>query len=168
VTVHAGEADGLDSVRSAIFDGRALRLGHGVRLAQDVTLDVDGAPRLGRLAEWVRDRGIALEVSPTSNVHTGAIAPFGSRLDDHPLPTLRAAGFAVTINTDNRLMSQTTLSRELALVVETFGFGLDDLEALQLNAVRAAFVGSEARERLRARVADGFATARSVAVANPA
>ena len=142
VTVHAGEADGLDSIRSALFDGRALRLGHGVRLAEDLTIerqdDENTYVSLGPIAQWVRDREIALETSPSSNLQTGAIAAWGDELVDHPFDLLYQLGFRVTVNTDNRLQSGTTLTRELALLADAFGYDLDDFEIFQLNAAAAA------------------------------
>src|SRR5690606_17856373 len=144
VTVHAGEADDLESIESALFDGRALRLGHGVRVALDIDVrnNPDGTQSagLGRLAEWVRNREIPLETSPSSNVQTAAIEPWGTTLADHPFDLLYRLGFTVTVNTDNRLMSSTTLSRELGLLVDAFGYGLDDLLAFQLNAAAGAFL----------------------------
>ncbi len=158
-TVHAGEADGLDSIRGALIDGRALRLGHGVRLAEDIEITTEGETsyaRLGALAEWVKDRGIALETSPSSNLQTGAIAQWGDEMVDHPLDLFYQLGFRVTVNTDNRLMSATTLSRELALVSEAFGYDLDDLLAFQLNAAEAAFLPVEDRLVLAETIVDGF------------
>lgn len=162
-TIHAGEADGLDSIRGALNDGRALRLGHGVRLAEDIEVTTEGdgqVARLGRLAEWVKDRGIALETSPSSNLQTGAIAQWGTTLADHPLDLLYQLGFRVTVNTDNRLMSGTTLSRELALVAEEFAYDLDDLLVFQLNAAEAAFLPVEDREALADAIIEGFERAR--------
>ena len=162
VTIHAGEAAGLDSIRSALLDGHALRLGHGVRLAEDITLHGDGdeaEATLGLLAEWVKDRQIALEISPSSNLQTGAVAAWGDTMRDHPLDLFYQLGFRVTINTDNRLMSATTLSRELRLVAEAFGYDLDDLLALQLNAAQAAFLPVEEREALMDTIIDGFEAA---------
>ncbi|MFM6973861.1 MAG: adenosine deaminase, partial [Agromyces sp.] len=118
-TIHAGEADGVDSIRGALHDGRALRLGHGVRITDDIELVEDGGSvraSLGTLAEWVRDRGIALEICPTSNLQTNAFSRFGTELADHPFDMLYQLGFRVTVNTDNRLMSGTTLSREIAVL----------------------------------------------------
>ena len=161
-TVHAGEADGLESIRGALLDGRALRLGHGVRLAEDIEITTEGEStfaRLGTLAEWVKDRGIALETSPSSNLQTGAIAQWGDELVDHPLDLFYQLGFRVTVNTDNRLMSGTTLSRELALVAEAFGYGLDDLLAFQLNAAEAAFLPVEDRVELAEMIVEGFEAA---------
>ncbi|KFF59027.1 adenosine deaminase [Cryobacterium sp. MLB-32] len=162
-TVHAGEADGLDSIRSALFDGRALRLGHGVRLAEDVTIerqdDDNTFVTLGPVAQWVRDREITLEVSPSSNLQTGAIAAWGDDLLDHPFDLLYQLGFKVTVNTDNRLMSDTSLSQELALLSDAFGYDLDDLEVFQLNAAAAAFLPLEDREELTNAIIAGFADA---------
>ena len=161
VTVHAGEAAGLDSIRSALIDGRALRLGHGVRIAED--LEVVGEEfdevrvHLGDLSRWVRDREIPLELSPSSNLQTGAIAAWGTGLVDHPFDLLYQLGFAVTVNVDNRLQSRTSLTRELALLAETFEYSLDDLEAFQLNAAAAAFLSLEDREEHIEIIADGFA-----------
>jgi len=161
-TVHAGEADGLESIRGALRDGHALRLGHGVRLAEDITLRDEGdatVAELGLLAEWIKDRQIALETSPSSNLQTGAIAEWGDQMTDHPLDLFYQLGFRVTVNTDNRLMGATTLSRELRLVAEAFGYDLDDLLALQLNAAQAAFLPVEEREELMDTLIDGFEAA---------
>jgi adenosine deaminase len=160
VTVHAGEADGLESIRSALFDGRALRLGHGVRLAEDLTIerqdDENTYVSLGPVAQWVRDREIALETSPSSNLQTGAIAAWGDELVDHPFDLLYQLGFRVTVNTDNRLQSGTSLTRELALLSDAFGYDLDDLEIFQLNAAAAAFLPLDEREDLAEQIQDGF------------
>ncbi|GHD83055.1 adenosine deaminase [Salinibacterium amurskyense] len=159
-TVHAGEADGLDSIRSALFDGRALRLGHGVRLAEDITIanedDENTYVTLGDLAQWVKDREIALELSPSSNLQTGAIEQWGDEMIDHPFDLLYQLGFRVTVNTDNRLMSATTLSRELALLTEAFGYDLTDLEVFQINAAAAAFLPIEERDELSEAISVGF------------
>lgn len=159
-TVHAGEADGVESIRGALVDGRALRLGHGVRIAEDIIIersdDEHTFVTLGQVAQWVKDRGIALETSPSSNLQTGAIAAWGSTMADHPFDLLYQLGFRVTVNTDNRLMSATTLTRELGLLVEAFGYGLEDLETFQLNAAEAAFLPLEDREELIERIGSGF------------
>ncbi|WP_394551124.1 adenosine deaminase [Agromyces sp. MMS24-JH15] len=160
VTVHAGEADGLESIRSALVDGRALRLGHGVRIAEDLQIDRhddgDMYVTLGPIAQWVRDREIALETSPSSNLQTGAIAAWGDDLVDHPFDLLYQLGFRVTVNTDNRLQSGTSLTRELALLSDAFGYDLDDLEVFQLNAAAAAFLPIDDREELAEQIEDGF------------
>lgn len=150
-TVHAGEADGVDSIEGALLDGRALRLGHGVRITDDLTITESGAAQhvvMGALAEWVRDRRIALEICPTSNVHTNAFDRFGSTIAEHPFDLLYQLGFAVTVNTDNRLMSGTSLSREIANLAEVFGYDLNDVLEWQLNAITAAFLPSDERDEL--------------------
>ncbi|RAM37098.1 adenosine deaminase [Arthrobacter globiformis] len=159
-TVHAGEAAGLDSIQSALVDGRALRLGHGVRIAEDIMVEFDeddaddedsdniGLVTLGNLSSWIRDRGIALEICPSSNLQTGAIAAFGEGIESHPLDMLYQLGFNVTINTDNRLMSGVTLTDEFELLVETFDYDLDDLLELTLNAAEASFLPLEEKEAL--------------------
>jgi adenosine deaminase len=160
VTVHAGEAAGPESIRSALIDGRALRLGHGVRIAEDLQVVTEEGDEVqvqfGDLARWVRDREIPLELSPSSNLQTGAIAAWGKTLADHPFDLLYQLGFSVTVNVDNRTMSGTSLTRELALLVETFEYDLDDLEAFQFNAASAAFLPVEEREELVEMIAEGF------------
>jgi adenosine deaminase len=156
-TVHAGEADGLDSIRGALFDGRALRLGHGVRLAEDIhteSEDDEGTyVTLGPVAQWVKDREIALELSPSSNLQTNA---WGTELHEHAFDLLYQLGFRVTVNTDNRLMSNTSLSRELSLLAETFGYDITDLEVFQLNAAAASFLSLDDREDLADQISAGF------------
>ncbi|MFT4221190.1 MAG: adenosine deaminase [Microbacterium sp.] len=160
-TVHAGEAAGLASIRSALLDGRALRLGHGVRIAEDLeVVERSGDEvqvRLGDLARWVRDREVPLELSPSSNLQTEAITAWGTTMEDHPFDLLYQLGFAVTVNVDNRTMSRTSLTRELSLLVDAFGYDLDDLEEFQLNAAAGAFLPVEEREELIDIISDGFA-----------
>jgi adenosine deaminase len=162
-TVHAGEADGLDSIRGALFDGRALRLGHGVRIAEDLVLESEDGDNsyvsLGPVAQWVKDREIVLELSPQSNLQTGAIAKWGTDLVDHPFDILYQLGFTVTVNTDNRLMSNTSLSKELFLLSEAFGYDLTDFEVFQLNAAAATFLSLEEREDLADQITEGFGRA---------
>ncbi|VTR77042.1 adenosine deaminase [Cellulomonas hominis] len=146
VTVHAGEAAGADSLDDAVDVG-ALRLGHGIRLTDDITAAGE-TYRLGRLAHWVRDRRIALEVCPTSNVQTGGAVSIAK----HPVTTLLRLGFAVTINTDNRLQSRTSLSRELHLLVTEAGWTADDLRAVTLTAAHHAFCHEDERTDLIDRV----------------
>ena len=163
VTVHAGEADGIESIKDALVSGRALRLGHGVRIIEDVMFsrtegDTDLVV-LGEVAEWVHDRQITLELSPSSNLQTGAISMLGDQFSDHPFDILYDLGFKVTVNTDNRLMSRTTLTREIELLMSTFGYGLADIEQFQLNAAEASFQALEDREELTDMISDGFAKA---------
>ncbi len=134
-TLHAGEAFGLPSIWEALQWCNAERLGHGVRIVDDVEVAPDGSVVLGRLAAYVRDRRIPLEMCPTSNVHTGAVPS----LAEHPIELLRRLRFRVTLNTDNRLMSGVSMSSEMAGLCDVFGWGFGDLEWLTLNAMKSAF-----------------------------
>ncbi|MGW7299057.1 adenosine deaminase [Streptomyces sp. NPDC054829] len=138
-TIHAGEADGLSSIHQAVQICGAQRLGHGVRITDDI---VDG--KLGRLAGWVRDRRIALEMCPTSNLQTGA----ATSIAEHPITALKELGFRVTLNTDNRLVSGTTMSREMSLLVEQAGWTVEDLRTVTVNAVKSAFLPFDERKAL--------------------
>ena len=143
LTLHAGEGYGLPSIREALDLG-AERLGHGVRIIDDIELDADGRAHLGRLAAYVRDRRIPLELCPTSNVHTG----LAGSVADHPIDLLRRLRFRVTVNTDNRLMSGVSLSTEFAALDAAFGIGLGEMEWLTLNAMKSAFLPFDERLRL--------------------
>ena len=179
VTVHAGEAAGVESIRDALVHGRALRLGHGVRIAEDIDVEFDadteegadgaagqetdaevGLVSIGQVAAWVRDRGIPLEICPSSNLQTGAITSFGEDIEAHPIDLLYQTGFQVTVNTDNRLMSGVTLTGEFELLADAFDYDLDDILELTMNAVDAAFLPLEERDALAAYVTDGFNQAR--------
>ncbi|MEU5313972.1 adenosine deaminase [Streptomyces sp. NPDC021562] len=138
-TIHAGEAHGLPSIHQAVQVCGAQRIGHGVRITEDI---VDG--KLGRLASWVRDRRIALEMCPTSNLQTGC----ATSIAEHPISTLKELGFRVTLNTDNRLVSGTTMTREMTLLVEQAGWTVEDLRAVTLNAVKSAFIPFDERRAL--------------------
>ncbi len=162
VTVHAGEADGVASIEDALLSGRALRLGHGVGIALDIELeesDGETLATLGRTARWVRDREIVLEIAPSSNLQTEPAKWFGPQLADQPFDLLYQLGYRVTVNTDNRLMSATSITRELAQLVETFDYDLADLEVFQLNAAAASFLPLEQREELAELIGDGFEAA---------
>lgn len=135
LTIHAGEAFGLPSIWEALQWCNAERLGHGVRIVDDITVDADGIANLGGLAAFVRDRRIPLEMCPSSNVHTGVC----DTIADHPIGLLARLRFRVTVNTDNRLMSDITLSDELAGLVDAFGYGWADLQWLTINAMKSAF-----------------------------
>jgi adenosine deaminase len=139
-TIHAGEAFGLPSIWEALQWCGADRLGHGVRIVDDIEQGPAG-PQLGRLAAYVRDKRIPLEMCPSSNVQTGA-AP---SIAEHPIGLLRDLHFRVTVNTDNRLMSGTSLSREFALLVSEFGYGWDDLRWFTINAMKSAFIPFDER-----------------------
>jgi adenosine deaminase len=139
-TIHAGEAFGLPSIWQAIQWCGADRLGHGVRIVDDIT-GSDPEPVLGRLAAYVRDKRIPLELCPSSNVQTGAAASIA----DHPIGLLHDLRFRVTVNTDNRLMSGTSMSREMALLAEAFGWGWGEMQWLTINAMKSAFIPFDER-----------------------
>lgn len=176
VTLHAGEAFGLESIRDALVVGRAERLGHGVRLTEDITArtlaEVDptgnllpGADgdqvvlQLGEVAEHVKNRRITLETCPCSNLQTDAAQkvetvgqglPFepARTLQEHPVALLMRAGFAVTVNPDNRLMSATSMTREFTELAHAHGFGLPDFFEVTLNAVNGAFCSFDEKQAL--------------------
>lgn len=174
-TVHAGEADGVDSIRDALVHGRAQRLGHGIRIAEDIHI-ADRAPEspdgtedesaslieveLGSVARWVRDRQVHLETSPTSNLQTGAVSALtadpAAQLDQHPFDMLYQLGFNVGVNTDNRLVSGVTLSGELAALAAAFDYELAELADFQINAIEASFLGYEEREALSAHILEAW------------
>jgi len=143
-TIHAGEAFGLPSIWEAIQWCGADRLGHGVRIIDDITTGPDGRPVLGRLAAYVRDKRIPLEMCPHSNVQTGAAASIA----EHPIGLLTDLRFRVTVNTDNRLMSGTSMTREMSALSEAFGYGLDDLQWFTVNAMKSAFLRFDQRLRI--------------------
>jgi adenosine deaminase len=143
-TTHAGESFGLPSIWEALQHCGAERLGHGVRIVDDIKIDGDGTAHLGRLASYVRDMRIPLEMCPTSNVHTGA-AP---SIEEHPIDLLRRLRFRVTVNTDNRLMSGVTLTDEFETLSRAFDFGLDEMQWLTLNAMKSAFAPFDERLRI--------------------
>jgi adenosine deaminase len=153
-TIHAGEAAGIESIRAALDGARAERLGHGVRIADEV--GTDGT--LGPLAQRVRDEQVTLEIAPSSNVQTGAYPS----LAGHPVDRLHRLGFAVTVNTDNRLMSGVSASSELTDVATTFGWSWDDVQTVTERALAAAFApASERRRLLDDVVRPGYATLRA-------
>src|SRR4051794_27746200 len=139
-TVHAGEAAGIASIRAALDGARAERLGHGVRIADEVA-DSGG---LGPVARRVRDEQVLLEVAPSSNVQTGAYPSLAA----HPVDRLHRLGFTVTLNTDNRLMSGVSVSSEFADVATTFGWGWDDVETVTERALAASFAEGAEKARL--------------------
>ena len=140
-TIHAGEAFGLPSIHEAIAFCGADRLGHGVRIADDIVVAQDGTFELGRLAALLRDKRIPLELCPSSNVQTGAV----DSIAEHPFDLLARARFRVTVNTDNRLMSDTTMSQEMLRLVEAFDYGWSDLERFTINAVKSSFLHFDER-----------------------
>jgi adenosine deaminase len=157
-TIHAGEAFGLPSIWQAIGFCGADRLGHGVRIVDDIDVS-GGTPRLGHLAAYLRDRRIPLEMCPSSNLQTNAV-PGVRSIADHPFGLLAELGFRVTVNSDNRLMSCTSLGRELELLTDAFGYSLGDLQRFTMNAMKSAFLGYDKRcELMNSVITPGFATA---------
>jgi adenosine deaminase len=158
ITIHAGESFGLPSIWEALQFCGAERLGHGVRIVDDIHVRDDGTVELGRLATFVRDRRVPLEMCPTSNVHTGAAAS----VREHPIDLLRRLRFRVTVNTDNRLMSGVSMSSEFAALDEAFGLGLGEMEWLTINAMKSAFAPFDERLRIiNEIVKPGYARLRS-------
>ncbi|HEY8437291.1 MAG TPA: adenosine deaminase, partial [Candidatus Limnocylindrales bacterium] len=158
ITIHAGESFGLPSIWEALQFAGAERLGHGVRIVDDIEVRSDGSVHLGRLAAFVRDRRVPLEMCPTSNVHTGAAAS----IREHPIDLLRRLRFRVTLNTDNRLMSGVSMSSEFAALDEAFGIGLGEMEWMTINAMKSAFAPFDERLRLINEVVKpGYARLRS-------
>jgi adenosine deaminase len=146
-TIHAGEAAGLDSIAQAVHLGQADRLGHGARIIDDISF-VDqtngGAAELGRLAHWIRDHQIPLELCPVSNLQTGTAESIAT----HPITRLKELDFAVTLNTDNRLMSRTSMTHEMKLLVDEAGWTLDDLADVTVTAAWGAFMHHDERRDL--------------------
>ncbi|WP_405973747.1 adenosine deaminase [Streptomyces sp. NBC_00988] len=140
-TIHAGEAFGLPSIWQALQWCGADRLGHGVRIIDDIQVKEDGSVELGRLASYVRDKRIPLELCPSSNLQTGAADSYA----EHPIGLLRRLHFRATVNTDNRLMSHTSMSKEFEHLVEAFGYSLDDMQWFSVNAMKSAFIPFDER-----------------------
>jgi adenosine deaminase len=154
-TIHAGEAFGLPSIWEAIQHCGAERLGHGVRIVDDIKVDGDGSVQLGRLASYVRDRRIPLEMCPSSNLQTGA----ATSIAEHPIGLLADLRFRVTVNTDNRLMSHCSMSSEFAALHEAFGYGWTDMQWFTVNAMKSSFIGFDERlEIINNLIKPGYAT----------
>jgi adenosine deaminase len=137
ITIHAGEGFGKESIWQAIQYCGAHRIGHGTRLIDDIAIAEDGkVVKMGDLAQYVLDKRIPLEICLLSNVQTGA----ARSLAEHPLKTLYQEKFRVTLNTDNRLMSDTTMTKEFEAARDTFGLTLNDFEIITVNAMKSAFL----------------------------
>lgn len=144
ITIHAGEAFGAESIWQALQYCGAHRIGHGTRLVDEFRLEENEVVGMGTLAHYILDKRIPLECCLSSNVHTGAAKSFAA----HPFRHFFRKRFRVTLNTDNRLMSNTSLSRELAIAVEEYGLTLHDVEVITLNAIKSAFIHYEQRCRI--------------------
>src|SRR5918999_4572353 len=140
-TIHAGEGFGLPSIWQAIQWCGADRLGHGGRIIDDITVADDGSVELGLLANYVRDKRIPLEMCPSSNIQTGA----ATSIAEHPIGLLTRLRFRVTVNTDNRLMSRTSMTHEMHQLVQGFGYTLADLRWFTINAMKSAFLPFDER-----------------------
>lgn len=149
LTVHASEPPGTELIAQALEVG-AQRVGHGVRLIEDCRIGDDGGLELGSLAQRVLDEQVPLELCPSCNVQIGAVPT----LADHPIGPFLRAGFAATVNTDNRLMSGVTVSSEVAAVRDAFDLTDDEVRRLQRNAIAAAFCDEATRSRVAAVIAD--------------
>ncbi len=144
ITIHAGEGFGKESIWQAIQYCGAHRIGHGTRLIDDIAIAQGKAVKLGDLAQYVLDKRIPLEICLISNVHTGATPS----LAEHPFRILYQEKFRVTLNTDNRLMSDTTMTQEFEAAANTFGLSLNDFEKITINAMKSAFLPYDQRCRL--------------------
>lgn len=144
LTIHAGESFGKESIWQALQICGAHRIGHGTHLIDDIALYDGKVIKVGSLAAYVLDHRIPIECCLQSNVHTGAVAT----LEDHPFPYFLREGYRVTLNTDNRLMSHTTMTDEFRVAVDTFGCTLRDLERVTVNAMNAAFFPYAERHRI--------------------
>ncbi|HRI46556.1 MAG TPA: adenosine deaminase [Ignavibacteriaceae bacterium] len=137
ITIHAGEAFGKESIWQAIQWCGAHRIGHGTRILEDLVRDKDGnVVALGELSQYILDQRIPIEICLLSNVHTGAI----DKLENHPFQQLYKLKFRLTINTDDRLMSDTTMTNEFMLAQKYFNLNLDDIEKLTINGMKSAFI----------------------------
>lgn len=154
LTIHAGEAFGPESIWQALQYCGTHRLGHGTRLLEDMTQQDDGRWELGKLAQFILDRRIPLEMCLSSNLHTGASAS----IEEHPFPILYQAGFRICLNTDDRLMSDTEMSQELTLATEAFQLSLMDLERITVNAAKSSFLPYQRRvDLIHKRILPAFA-----------
>ncbi len=141
VTIHAGEAAGAENVREAIEAMHARRIGHGIRSIED-----------SAVIQLLRQNNVVLEVCPTSNLQTGVMQNFGH----HPLRDLYQLGVAVTLNTDDPSISDTTLTDEYLVAVKGMGLSLRDLRSFNRNSIRAAFVEEPVRSRLEKKILTEF------------
>jgi adenosine deaminase len=143
-TLHAGEAFGVASIWQALQICGAHRLGHATRLTDDMTIVNGRIVKLGTLAQYILDRRIPLEMCLSSNVHTGSIRT----MKEHPFRLYFDRGFRVTLNTDDRLMSDTSMTKEFQIAVEEFGLKLADLEKITINSIKSAFIPFDERIEL--------------------
>lgn len=136
ITIHAGEAFGLESIWQAIQICEAHRIGHGTRLIEDMTVEKGSILKMSSLAHFVKDKRIPLEMCLTSNVGTGAVDSY----EEHPFPLFFRNNFRVFLCSDNRLMSDTSLSKEMEIAVSQYGMDIRDMEKITINAMKSAFI----------------------------
>ncbi len=157
ITIHAGEAHGPESIWQALQYCGAHRLGHATQLCEDIIHRAGEGVQFGGLAQFILDHRIPLEMCLSSNLHTGACA----RLEEHPFPLLLRRGFRVCLNTDDRLMSNTSMTKETTLATELYDLTLDELEKVSINAMKSAFLSHGKRLELIAKIiTPGFAALR--------
>jgi len=158
ITIHAGEGFGKESIWQAIQYCGAHRIGHGTRLIDDIAVADGKAVKLGDLAQYILDKRIPLEICLISNVHTGA----ARSLPEHPFRIFYQEKFRVTLNTDNRLMSDTTMTQEFEAARDTFGLSLEDFEKITINAMKSAFLPYDRRiDLIYSVIKPGYAKVRS-------
>ena len=145
-TIHAGEAFGVESIALAVRDCHAERIGHGIRLIDDIDFSSD-VPVLGSLAQEILDRQICLEMAPTSNLQTGGAASY----ETHQIGVMKKLGFNVTINTDNRLMSATSMIREVTEISRGYSWTIDDLHDVARNGIMSAFISEDEKQDMYSR-----------------
>ena len=137
ITIHAGEAFGKDSIWQAIQWCGAHRIGHATRLLEDIVMDSNGnVISFGELAQYVLDKRIPLEICLLSNEHTGAI----DNIENHPFGILYKEKFRVTLKTDDRLMSDTTMTKEFLTAIQYFNLNFEDFEKITINSMKSAFI----------------------------
>jgi adenosine deaminase len=144
ITIHAGEAFGIESIWQAIQICGAHRVGHATRLVEDMSVQGTRIEKMGTLSHFIRDKRIPMEVCLSSNVQTGA----AKSLDEHPFNVYFRNNYRVVLCTDNRLMSNTTLAKEMNLAVKHFNLTFRDLEKLTINAMKSAFIHHDSRIRI--------------------
>ena len=140
-TIHAGEAFGVESIALAVNECGAQRIGHGIRLIDDIDFS-SGEAKLGSLAQEILDNQICLEMAPTSNLQTGGAASYAT----HQIGIMKKLGFNVTLNTDNRLMSATSMNREAREIADGYSWNLDDLHDVARNGIYSAFIDDDEQE----------------------
>lgn len=144
ITIHAGEAFGMESIWQAIQLCGAHRIGHATRLLEDMMVVGTRIEKMGSLSNYIRDKRIPLEMCLSSNVQTGV----AKNIDEHPFNIYYRNNFRVSLCTDNRLMSNTTLGKEMSLAVKHFNLTLRDLEKITINSMKSAFATHDERIRI--------------------